>query len=447
MLLQTFSKNMNYVIYGAGYRGRRLFNYIKDKSVLAFIDSDVDKQRMGYCGKPVISLEEYEEKYMFAYIIATPIYSDEVEKILQKHNIYQYTSLGNMPSEFAEYGQCKFDNCYKKLKDDYGDSFCLYGLNAFSLLMYDFLSTNKNVFIYPAGECELRKIEWIKKYYPEVKIKTYKEILKNEVILITETENKKLNFSNKTVNLFEYANDNIEYRNDKLLTLKNIFKGEKCFIVATGPSLRTEDLKILKENNIFCFGVNSIIKINEIWMADAYVAIDSNFISNNIENIRNYNCKYKFIGDSCQEYWGKESDNSYKIHATTAGKTIDFSEEIHQKIYHGHCGRGTVTFSCLQLAVYMGFTEIYLLGVDCNYMMGSKNNYFIREDVEDNKNHREDLMIQSYSFAKKYADDHGISIYNATRGGKLEVFERIDFDCLFERKVGNELKVNRQVGN
>ncbi len=30
--------------------------------------------------------------------------------------------------------------------------------------------------------------------------------------------------------------------------------------------------------------------------------------------------------------------------------------------------------------------------------------------------------------AKNYADSHGIKILNATRGGKLEVFERVNFD-------------------
>ena len=42
-------------------------------------------------------------------------------------------------------------------------------------------------------------------------------------------------------------------------------------------------------------------------------------------------------------------------------------------------------------------------------------------------------MVLAYKSAKKYADSHGIRIYNATRGGKLEVFERIDFDSLFEQ--------------
>jgi len=32
---------------------------------------------------------------------------------------------------------------------------------------------------------------------------------------------------------------------------------------------------------------------------------------------------------------------------------------------------------------------------------------------------------------KRHCDSRGIQVYNATRGGKLEVFPRVDFDTLF----------------
>ncbi len=44
-------------------------------------------------------------------------------------------------------------------------------------------------------------------------------------------------------------------------------------------------------------------------------------------------------------------------------------------------------------------------------------------------------MLAAYTEAKRYADTHGIKIYNATRGGKLEVFERVDFDSLFDKET------------
>lgn len=425
---------MDYVIYGAGYRGQRLFNYLKTENVLAFIDLDKAKQGKECCGKPIISIDEYKEKYMYCFIIITPAYCNNIEDMLERDNIYQYSNLHDMPSEFAGYGACGFETCYKGLKSEYDGPFCIYGVNALSFFVYEFLSRSKEVFISPEENCKLEKLEWVKKYYPEIRFKEYAGICNDEIILISEIVKSARNFNGKTLNLFEYASNNKQYWNDKLLKFKNLFKmNKKCFIVATGPSLRIDDLYTLAENNVFCFGVNSILKIEKKWIPDAYVATDSKFINDNIQNIEDYNCKYKFIGDACQEYWAREQDDSYKIHAT-AGMTVGFSEEICQKLYWGYKDGGTVTYVCLQLAVYMGFKEIYLLGVDCNYITGSKNNYFIEEGKEDNRDHREDLMMQAYAYAKEYADNHGISIYNATRGGMLEVFERVDFDSLFRDK-------------
>ena len=45
-----------------------------------------------------------------------------------------------------------------------------------------------------------------------------------------------------------------------------------------------------------------------------------------------------------------------------------------------------------------------------------------------------DEATLSYQAAKQYAQTHGIKIKNATRGGKLNVFQRVDFDSLFPKK-------------
>jgi hypothetical protein len=42
-----------------------------------------------------------------------------------------------------------------------------------------------------------------------------------------------------------------------------------------------------------------------------------------------------------------------------------------------------------------------------------------------------ELMMNSYRRTEEYSRGHGFRIYNATRGGALEIFERADFDKLF----------------
>ena len=43
--------------------------------------------------------------------------------------------------------------------------------------------------------------------------------------------------------------------------------------------------------------------------------------------------------------------------------------------------------------------------------------------------------VRAYKSAQQYAASHGISILNATRGGKLEVFPRVNFEKLMALTV------------
>ena len=121
---------------------------------------------------------------------------------------------------------------------------------------------------------------------------------------------------------------------------------------------------------------------------------------------------------------------------------IWFSCNLDKIIHEGM----TVTFSAMQIAVMMGFSKIYLLGVDFNYPFitngkGEKvldrsqqthfvENYYNKNEVIYQPNL--DASLQAYQAAKEYADANGIEIYNATRGGNLEVFPRVDFDEIFK---------------
>ena len=104
----------------------------------------------------------------------------------------------------------------------------------------------------------------------------------------------------------------------------------------------------------------------------------------------------------------------------------------------------TVTYAMLQLAVYMGFQKIYLLGIDHQYATEYANGKKRQNNVKNYSSlladendvsgfYLIDKTTLAYRAARKYADAHGIEMYNATRGGKLEEFERVDFDSLFCR--------------
>jgi hypothetical protein len=103
---------------------------------------------------------------------------------------------------------------------------------------------------------------------------------------------------------------------------------------------------------------------------------------------------------------------------------------------------GSVSYIMLQLAFNMGFKEIYLLGMDNNFPLLITHDGTLVQDKSavhhfyDNTNptqvcYTKDLFEAGYIYAREFCRNKGVTICNATRGGKLDVFERVDFDSLF----------------
>lgn len=230
-------------------------------------------------------------------------------------------------------------------------------------------------------------------------------------------------------------------RNGKdIKTLKNIHLNKRCFIIGNGPSLTAEDLDKLKNEITFAFNRIYYIFDKTDWRPTYYCSEDDKTIFKSKEEINNLKIGNKFFPVNFP--W------DYKIHFRNAKYYIfrfgdrnvepKFSQDIVKGIYWGN----TVAYTAIQMAVYMGIKEIYLLGVDHNFskMVNDKGEIVIDNTSKDYFTEKynvdkKDLYIpnievstRAFTAAKKYADKHNIKIFNATRGGKLEVFERVDFD-------------------
>lgn len=229
----------------------------------------------------------------------------------------------------------------------------------------------------------------------------------------------------------------------RIRRFKDIHKGERCFIIGNGPSLTPEDLSKLKENNEITFAFNRIFHIFEKtdWRPTYYFTQDVSMMHNSQTEINNIPAKAKFIPIENKYYKGIELINAVYYHLTNSAIHPEFSEDCSRKLY----GSMTVVYSALQMAVYMGIHEIYLIGVDHHFNRSKnlKGEIVIDNTVKDYFSEKynidkEHLNIPTpeyseFSFiaAKKYAEANGIKIFNATRGGHLEVFSRVDFDSLF----------------
>lgn len=249
---------------------------------------------------------------------------------------------------------------------------------------------------------------------------------------------RQLNFINAEKKIQENAMKRANgYEDEKFIAIKkikNIHKGKRCFIIATGPSLTIKDLELL--DGEFTFGMNSIPKLYEKtkWRPTYFGIQDCN-VYRKMESVilEVYNqADNVFISDLIAQNFAIPSnfhqfpyDTVYHDNQLEIDKYFaKFSDNCYSIVYDGY----SITYSLIQLAIYMGFCEIYLLGADCSYKRGAKNHIVDsgNDDKNEEKNH--DKMVVGYQKAKEYADSHGIKIINCTRGGMLEVFPRMNLE-------------------
>lgn len=249
--------------------------------------------------------------------------------------------------------------------------------------------------------------------------------------------------------LIQWALSNVEtfFRKKGLLydlkynhiqSLKNVHSGKRCFIVATGPSLTFEDLELVKEE--YTFGMNSgVLAFDKTYWRPSFYGVQDEYVYRKIEkdifNASNSDLSDIYISSNlCKSF---KIPDKYKVfplhyldhkmpHRKGFGR-FKFSDDCYSTIYDGY----SIIFSLLQLACYMGFLEIYLLGCDCNYQQPKA--HFIEYGHSDpHATIMGDKIICGHFEFKKFADKRGIKVVNCTRGGMLEVYPRMNLEDVLD---------------
>ena len=232
----------------------------------------------------------------------------------------------------------------------------------------------------------------------------------------------------------------------QLKQYQNIHKGERCFIIGTGPSLTTDDLELLKDE--VCFGSNRIFEIypRTTWRPTYYINQDYPLLKKYVKEIHELTPKAMFLPIDVQPTYGDIPEANFFVlrYRDFYPGDADFSRNIHHYLGQGF----TVTYGAIQMAHYMGFSEVYLLGIDHNYSisLNEKGIPVMNEGVQDyfqgskasNKGLDLPRVVEStvaYMTARKYADrQKDFAVYNATRGGRLEAFERVKLEDVLAKK-------------
>lgn len=425
---------IKFAIWGIGRRGKGLIQRCKDK-IACIIESNSEYHNTYFEDIPIIGLEEYINSYSKHPVIITPKgFEHTIEQELRRKGICDTICYSKFLQYLIVFG-IPVENMVKEY--DYYKNIMIYGGTILGYLLFDYLSEKGymcNLVLQSGYSGKVTIPNSLKKWKG-------KEIKESLILLTLPLEDKDMEALKQNQIKYEKCYETLFSRkycyNPNVKHFKNIHQGKRCFIVATGPSLKIEDLNRLHQNKEICISVNGIFAAFDKteWRPHYYMISDMRAAIKWKNEILEDEVMEKFIADRAWIFTDKEmKGNMYKWHIfreQIEGAIPQFSDDFAEGTYAGL----TITYDgALQLAVYMGFTEIYLLGVDCNYKEGGYNNYFFEEKIKDTVNHQEETMILAYRAAELYAKSHRIKIYNATRGGMLEEFERIDFDSLFEEK-------------
>ena len=238
---------------------------------------------------------------------------------------------------------------------------------------------------------------------------------------------------------------------NKLKSLRNTQTDKRCFIIGNGPSLTTSDLELLQGE--VCFAANSIYQIFDktSWRPNYYLCVDGNF-AHDAERIKGLGRCTKFLHASTIRISDAELSEYNVVPIINEPKFFRTLNSIVNYKYHTNIPKEfpftiTVTVNSALLAMSMGFSEIYLLGVDFSYKTAIDRNGNI---VVDNaiKSHFEGVDTQRgdiavfpvdatracYEELKRFSEDNNVKIVNCTRGGKLEVFQREDLENVLSER-------------
>lgn len=251
---------------------------------------------------------------------------------------------------------------------------------------------------------------------------------------------------------------------------KNIHQGQRCFLIGNGPSLKSVDFSKLK--NEITFTANQISRMPQysnlynnyhIWVDERFFTADlSTPEGKELVNVM----RAVNTADNCPKIFYKTKAKKM-IEENQLDKSLDisylmdgyefFSSKIDLSIDLPLPVFSTCIHYLIVLAVYMGFSEIYLLGCDCTSILNvirarmitteqmeyayqcSENEIKRMRKQQEESSLEDELLWASYMFKTYrllyyYCNSQGVKLFNATEGSLLEDIPKVMLKDVLQEK-------------
>ena len=245
---------------------------------------------------------------------------------------------------------------------------------------------------------------------------------------------------------------------ERLQKLRNRHKGRRAFIIGNGPSIKGQDLSKLKDEVTF---VTNWFANHEDYeeIQPSYYCISSHEVfggwSAKTPNL-NTEMRDAIVQKTWRSHhffplWARDAILGDAAFPAEQSNFLIFEKPKASVLERGRMSwdilgnlddgmTGVITF-CLPLALHMGIREVYLLGCDCDYGISQEKDAkqyfydFSKHTTSTSKFETLDRVwgqggeiFQIYEIVRREAERRGLRIYNATRGGLLEVFPRVNYE-------------------
>jgi len=244
----------------------------------------------------------------------------------------------------------------------------------------------------------------------------------------------------------------------KNISYKNLHKNKRCFILCTGPSINKQKIELLK--NEIVFAVSTGFYHEKYKIIHPRYHIFPRFYYNEKFTIQ---VATELLGE-LEKWTYCDTEYFFDIHEKDLimkggffkGRKVNFvyfnggwgNTKEKYSVHRFLPGVQSVPIMGIMLAMYMGFKEIYLVGTEHDVAVTyryehafrvrlgqetdestDENNQVILPRVECFRNMY--FLFYQYKILHQIANHNVITIVNATLGGILDEFPRIEFEKLF----------------